>query len=678
MDAHSRLGIEPQVYVGGQLMPWRCTRVVQSAGGHNLDMAELELDIAVDQDGQVLPKGDPLHDFRACGILQGKTNTVICQVAIPEGPIQRVIHHGRVTGTDITLDGRAAEIRYTSRTEPWMFGVPIRGSTAITDREDEDAQVYLPGDVVFNPTLDGRSWGNMLRHEKWGARFVHPGQMQSDVALRGLGFDPDQREPLLDEEGNELPQFGAEYWRLSEAVIWLRNYNWTEFYILRPAPEVIRGVFEVEGEDPILKNVVVKRGWWLPQALDHVLLPHGYSWKLLYGPLGEKPTIEIFKLGKGFPLAVGHQRHGERYDPRLTTMRSMRLHYDASNRFIYRAEAYGSPLVVEGTWELVRAWDHSLSTTDPEELRKSSERYQTDPEIRRVGRDFVLNEAGDYAETNQPPEPTEEGEDPKDAAPPESPNPAVEEVLGRKRQRIPNRQEEKQDYVPRRRRFGPCLTTNQDGAPIGNYNGVEIEYSLDNGQTWQPIIPGGDDPCAEAQPIVLLDREAGIRFEGEYPALLFLELGGKAKVRITASLVADAELVAFAEATMWVPHDVEQIIHLPQYQWRVVDESSIYSERVRANELTSHETNDVLQAWAFAHAFAEEWNHYDCDGHVVLDGCDRVADVGYMIPAINGRNIDLTVDDAGRAPQVMAVVYDFNRQETILQLGTPVQEVRPQ
>lgn len=679
MVEFSRLGIEPQVYLGGERMPWKCLRVTQSAGGHNLDMAFLEFD-----HGSVFqPLGDPLHDYRPASVLEKNGQDAICQVVVPEGPLQRVIHHGRVSEPDIALDGREARIRFVSRLEPWMFGVEMEGYAVIHDPEGDevsngpdDVYGFLSEPLVFNPLVDGRMWGNLLRNERLGDHPVHPGQMQSDVALRALGFDPEAREPLLDDEGNELPQIGADYWRLSDAVIWALKLNSDQRYVENPSAEEVREVFELEEDDPILRHVDVRLGWYLPQVLDRILLPYGYSWRLQYRTIGQRPRIEIFKLGMGFPLAVSHQRYGETLDPTLTTMKAMRLRYDAGDRFVSRAKVYGSPLVIEGTWELVRAWDDSTAYPEIEDLRKSSERYQLDPTVRRIGRDFVLNEAGDYAEMAQPAEEAEEGQPQPEATPPESPNPKVREVLTRYRTLWSPANAVQ--YVPRRRRFLPCVTIDKDGAPIGSYNGVEIEYSLDGGDTWQAIVPGGDDPFADAQPIVLLEREAGIRFEGEYPASLFLELGATAKIRITASLVSDIRLGAMQSGDLEAPADAEVLLELPQYQWRVVDETSIYSEKVQNKQLKSLEAEDLVPAEQFAEQYVKAWNHYDCDGNVILEGCDREAQVGYLIPRINGRNIDLSVDTHGRAPQVMAVTWDFAEQQTILLIGTPRQEVRAQ
>src|SRR5262249_46022790 len=93
-------------------------------------------------------------------------------------------------------------------------------------------------------------------------------------------------------------------------------------------------------------------------------------------------------------------------------------------------------------------------------------------------------------------------------------------------------------YVARRRRFLPCLSRSEDGSPRGHAVGVYVEYSADNGATWQPI----DALSSDENSVQILQRECGIRFNGEnVPFDLYLA-GDSAKVRVTACVESDTRV----------------------------------------------------------------------------------------------------------------------------------------
>jgi hypothetical protein len=283
-----------------------------------------------------------------------------------------------------------------------------------------------------------------------------------------------------------------------------------------------------------------------------------------------KQAIELRRKGHGANVELNLQKAGES----LNVSRTNVLEY-ASERNLWpvthRYIGQGDWKVFEGTFELVRAWDPALESTD-------YGRYSplTNPDfesVRDVHRRWCLNEAGDYT-----------GE-------PFNAGPAYDfaSVFGT------------DAYVHRRRKFGKALSRGEDGESLG----YVLEISYDSGEHWWPYEFGFEvlgDECGVWLSDDLLDEYVWVA-----------AWKGEMRMRITATVVSDSRIsctVSDGPVGSVIPV-VDEVISRPsEYEYRrvsgtsvllggdadEVDDSQALAEYVRnmpANGAAAIETIDV-------------------------------------------------------------------------------------
>jgi len=250
---------------------------------------------------------------------------------------------------------------------------------------------------------------------------------------------------------------------------------------------------------------------------------------------GPDQAMVFYQRSHGRVVELNCQPPGESLNlsrTNIAVLHGRRNFYPVTHRYV----AQGDFKVYEATFELVPAWDPAL-----EDINYAKFSASTNPEfykVKDVYRKWCLNEAGDYAGApyNQGP--------PYDFS----------------------RLFEHGDYVPRRRRFWPALSTNTEGEPLGYF----LQASFDYGLHWWEYRYAFNN---------LLD-ECGIWLSSDQLDVdtWVAAVKGLLRFRITASVVSDERLtsiVADGPVGSTIPV-VDHVLTLPrQFKYRKVSAQSL-------------------------------------------------------------------------------------------------------
>lgn len=624
----SRPVAEITVLVDGQEVEYlKPLDVQRSAGGGRLDYARFQYDLRHLQDQSLSAGGNQEIEVRISSEVGG----------------DQVIHWGKTQKARLVLDRNGREIyELESRIEPFHFGKPLFGQVVYHGIVDEHQTVAAP--IVFNPMIDHRIYGNM--------RDDHPAE-------------PGDFSVFVDPESARTP--GAKFisgiedepqlWTLSKAVHYLCQVtNGDETYIKNPSIgdiEIIvtdEGSTEVpEDEDeegpPVVEDLVrdlrLRDGLYLPQALDQVLNPFGYSWFVALGE-GERQIV-LYKRGVGLAdLSIELQTAGEPLDTTKTNLIACDIDIDTAALY-NQVRGYGGYIEIESSWELYRGWSESEDElgNSPTELMKSHEDWLDN---QYVWRRWVLNEAGDYFASRTEVAPIPGNFDFTEYLP--------EEVQF--------------NQPPRRLRFYPTLTKATDNQrPIGTCQGCEVEYwdtSVQTSGEWR-LYPGD---------VHLLHDQCGIYFSGEQHPDLVSRAGDSAKVRITATIRFDIRITAVSERQDTSPQaDIKelQLDLRDRFHYRKVHENSKYFEDVENGDKEAFEDDDREALQTYVDNIREAWDGAAITGPFVLEGLDNPSyEIGSSLVRIKGREISLhgKVDESF-PPQIIGISYDIQGQMMTLQ-----------
>lgn len=611
--------------------------VHRAAGGERLDHAVLQADPK---------KFGPIQD------LAGGTNLNQTVEIIGELEARRVQYFkGKLTQETFHVADRSEIVTYAARMEKFHFGDPLDERNDFSVATKKRIRTSLP--VVFNPEIDGRVYGNMrvkntvkLRNGK--AHFFCDVESLRTNAARAF-----QGEPKLPTGDQPDPNL----WMLSDIVFYLCwNLNSEESIVQNPSLQEIQKV--VDDEADFIRDLHVPYGLYLPQALDHVLLPLGYSWFLEYA-VGKKPAIKLFKRGVGTAsTAFGLQPFGTAIDTDRTNLAEFNAEFDISSLY-NEVQAFGGFLEVESTFHLKPGWDSKYDDLTqlkqgPLSLNRTLPGFLDGPYY-DVWRKFVLAESGDYdnqtrgdfaagpykfSELNLPPE----------AA------------------------------APRRRRFLPCLTLGPNQQPIGKLHGCHLSY-FDKAQNKWREVPGE---------VSLLHTECGVYFHGDLPPLAIF--GGIIPaasglwdknlfdLRITATVQFDIRVTATAQKTGDSPLTDRStlILDMPhRFKWRYVDSNSEFSKDVQSGKKKAIQDDDTDKLGNYCDQIRDSWDMAAMSGPFTVEGIDDFRQppayaIGQSVTTINGRNISLnTRSQKARTPaypQICGLTYHFQSQRTTIQL----------
>jgi hypothetical protein len=426
----------------------------------------------------------------------------------------------------IAKDGEAVEV--LASIQPYHFGSILEGMEFYYDPVGADPESFTVRhrDIMFNPDVDGVTFGN---RSGW-KEFIDDDLDRS----YWLWTDPEAiRTDAANEQNNNDLAEDERLWKLKDVVHTIcRACNRDEDDI--DIPDEDDGT--LLSDDIRIRNLVLRRGQWLPAYLDGILTPYGFSWYVsttLDDEHNSKRKIVIYDRSTGPEAKVYLQRPGE--DLKLAESNLAEFSWesnvaDLANKII----GEGALKEHELTIELLECWPEEddeltageLLITDPES------KYQTESktDVRRL---FAANEAGDYCNIRDDPDGIFWF--PRD----------LRDVFGT------------DDCPPRRRALGDCLKLDKEGNRIRPV----LEWKNDANTDW--LVAPRDWQWN------LLRDQIGIRFTGDAPPAEVFSEGFQ--LRITGTIQSDQPLRKEASSTDSSPNATEIPIILDlsnQFFWR--------------------------------------------------------------------------------------------------------------
>ncbi len=245
--------------------------------------------------------------------------------------------------------------------------------------------------------------------------------------------------------------------------------------------------------------------------------------------------------------------------------------------------------VIEGTFELIPAWEPGLELDEDEAYEPGWPGFDS---LRDVFRLWVLNEDGAYSR-----------------APWSAPAFDASALFEERFAAAP---------LP----FGPALSQSDDGRSLG----IQVQWSLDGGATWS---------AAAGSPKALADR-AGVRLTADQlpPAWLAAVRLGDAKLRVTATLQSPLPL----RLSRWAGNPFSGLVrsvirHVGgRFAYRKVGPSSIHHVQVRAGLRQADEADDQ--------AAMEEWAAWQAQREAADAGRVRMQMAGLLPGVMIGDRLD--------------------------------------
>jgi hypothetical protein len=340
-------------------------------------------------------------------------------------------------------------------------------------------------------------------------------------------------------------------------------------------------------------------------------------------------AIVFYKTGTGRIIELNCQPPGDELSlskTNIATVKSTRSHYPVTRKYV----GQGDFKIYEATFELIKAWDASLEDTDYDTFSPSTnpEFYQ----VKDVYRKWCLNEAGQYSD-----EPYNQGE-------------AFDftKIF------------QSSDFVHRRRRFRPALTTDTLGRSLGYF----LQVSYDSGQTWWQYLHAFN---------ILLD-ECGVWLSSDRLDIdtWVAALQGSLRFRITASVISDERLtVAVADGPINSTAPViEHVITLPrQFKYRKVSDQSLFVAATDTTLGTPDEVDDADALHQFVRQTAisspEITETFDIQTPYLMFDC-QVGDTVATRP--ESRDLLACRSDNRSTSRITRVRMDFEKQRTNLRI----------
>lgn len=554
-----------------------------------------------------------------------------------------------------------------ARVEQWYFGEPITGYTVAKYDDPDYLYRTMHEDVVFNPEIDEVVEGN--RSDHFVEITTDPASTATDVPKRYVWLDPESSRTSA--ALGEIQQ-SKETWTLPQAVMslcWLCNPS--ETYIKNPDYAALNKTCE---DAPSVLNVSIPRGVYLPTALDLLLNPLGFLWRIDYVQKSDdadppvystEMRIVVYKRGEGPEKTVTIQPWGQNKDIRKTNVRMAEVEYNIADTANI-VKVYGGHLEVEGTFELKRAWVEADDALTADDLRKgapidgeadTTSQYDAKP---HVWRKWVLNEGGDYNGTRSTVKPITFAFDVNGIEDAGSVFP-----LGT-------------NNVNKNRRFWPPLTKDPDG----RRRDYLVEYFL-------PAAYGGTDEWIDVLTLEnghfeVLERECGILFTGISPPREIVDLGNDALVRITACLRSDQRISYTTAQATECPNATAITM--------VVNAETQFFKRSRLDYVSGHpgkwsrftevgflpttptadERDDTTAMTTYANNLRDNESSARIAASITLEGFRPEYKRGDIITKIDGREISFDQNSktalTRRYLQITGITY--TPTETVLELET--------
>lgn len=557
-----------------------CFRVVQSAGGSRLDFAHLKYNL----DDHLINRSQPGGFSR------------MVDVRLPDTD-ETLIHRGDYVRESAEVSQENEELLAQSQLRAYHFGGPLEEYDV---HSPTNSAAFIEDDVVFNPVVDDRvvfNRSSRVRFALDGFLWAHPEMADTTVG-----------ETFQEQTRNE--------WTLRQAVLSaIELLNPNEEFINNPSTTAL----DVLDDAPPIRNVVIPLGTYLPQALDILLIPHGYNWFVDYEAVTDAdpaplPLLTVFKIGAGTEKELNFQAPGATLALASSNVNQFSTDNAIGDSF-NEVRAYGEREEAECTFPLYAAWPSADDTISPEDLAKDGSAYSTH---RTAWRLFIGNEAGDI--------------DPTAARLGQTPV-------------VPDMEDWFDKAPPHRRVLGEPLTYLVDaGAAVGERQRMPhvIEWSDDSGSTWQA--------APDEWTIKLCPDQIGILFDGKDIPQELYDAGSAGRLRITGTVFADSRITYLAtrQAESANGRDVLQVITRPEkFQKRFRNSSGSYAS-VLSGEADTRDDSTEIQDYAEKLRDRNHFAEIDCEFR--LPGWHLYYKIGDLLTKIAGREISLNAAPAVADP----------------------------
>jgi len=342
---------------------------------------------------------------------------------------QKALHQlawGRLPEQRHTITGKTEAVQLTARIDDDLLGA--EKLTGHYLKQPSGDPVFVDQPLVFNPRVDGVTRGNcssISSTNPHDATEPNYWWLDTDATLATHGATPTR-------------------WTLARAVhavCWLCNS--AETYIVNPFLSDLEAVLIDAAVEPqrLLRNVVIELGHGLREALNALLKPLQFGWRIdHYDTPGVKSKFTFFSLRSGVAIDLSIARPGDvikRATNNLDNYGATISVADLANE----VHGFSSPIDYEDSWELWPAWDPIYDDDPlyaPDVLQAAN---QTD-QLRNgdVWFKYALNEGKDYEDLGR------------------INMPSAQDVADK----LHDYPEERTSAI-RRRRFRPCLSQSLKG-----------------------------------------------------------------------------------------------------------------------------------------------------------------------------------------------------------------------
>ena len=480
------------------------------------------------------------------------------------------------------------------------------------------AFLFIEDDVVFNPVVDDAIRGNRSN------KTVYFGGSGYFVWVHAEILDNSQSEVFHGQTRND--------WNLEEAVRSICSLlNPNQDYIKNPTIST-----SVLLTAPDIRDLQIKIGTRLPEALDTMLIPLGFNWFIDYDL--NKPQIVIFEIGVGPEKELKFQATGNILDLELSNVNQFETTNTIGDSF-NEVLALGEFEEAELTIPLYCGFDDPGYAAIAEDYAKDGDQYVGNETVWRL---FIANEGGDL-------------------------DPAIERcgVLPL----VPALDTVFSTALPHRRVLGEPLTYLTGDIPRvpsptiarPQPRPIFLEWSDDAGYTWKP-----EDP---KWTVKLCPDQIGILFDGkEVPGELFAA-GDDLRMRITGTVFGDARLQGFAGKQLHSANGrtFRQVLDVPdkfQKRWR--QEDGDYASELAAGGHPAAERDDTAEILAYAENLRNKNENAELDCEFRLPGWHVEYEIGDLITKIAGREISLDAAASGapsnRYVQIVERIFELSKE----------------
>lgn len=617
------------VYIDGQQeVDAQVERVSWTYGGRVPDQAEFEVSVSGSRLGwDGLELDNQLKWF----------NNKKCRIEIENGDTGffTPIHHGRISGYRIKYGSNGVTVHFKSELSDYVFGFPIARRLEQGVFEEIKANDL---DIVFNP----KHYGTPVPNKEPGKNiFRDPYRAYQDV----------------------ITEDDFEWWTLSSAALFVLSYISVQSGVTYNALDIAA---TLGNDTSILRNHRIRKGMFVPEALDSLLSPYGFGWYIDHLQR-DNPILRVFRKhhAEGIPASLRIE-HGGFFDFNSTNVYEFDLDWNWT-RSTTQISLFTGTLHIEHTWNLIPAWDEEYDTIKPEEL--TQEAIDATPKKARVWRDFVLDERVEYLHRTLSTGQRLEGKSTDGNVP------LWEALLAIGNDEAP--------ILFKRRRFLPNLTRDTDGSPLSNMSGgIYLEIWDWINQKWVDY-----EELDLPQPQVLR-RECGIRFTrpAEYLYKIFATESkwDNIKVRVTATIEFDE----YQEFTNGVPNN------FAPGRVTVVNKPDGFPHKIIKGQFADDVANgtrdgDVrlpsLGALAFVLEVGDQYSRAEMRGGIVINRLHPPSDIslGTSVAGIYKGdvlqvpfNVNFPGDVTVAYPQVTGITYLPPQQQSRLDVEYKPQGIR--